>query len=294
MSQPWMPLYIADYLADTGHLTARQSGGYLHLIMHYWRVGCLPKESAPLARIAKMTPHEWSADKSVILAFFDGDLKHSRIESELEASRNRVEASRRNGALGGKAKSLKTKEASLAAATNPLERTASGSVANHNHNHRKEEPRPNIQETSLEGLRHSRPAAPVSNSKALAANSAAEAFSRFWAIWPHKVGKPDAARSFLRVAGEVEQILAGVERYARDKPPDRSWLNPATFLNQRRWEDQPAPVSARAPFERADNGMTTILKEIYENERKQNESSNRDVPRLSVVSSNHFGRPDNA
>jgi hypothetical protein len=158
----------------------------------------------------------------------------------------------------------------------------------------KEEPRPEIQETSLEGLRQSRPAAPVSNSKALAANSAADAFNRFWSVWPHKVGKPDAARSFLRVAGEVDAIISGVERYIRDKPPDRSWLNPGTFLNQRRWEDQPAPVAAHVPFERADNGMTTILKEIYENERRQNESPGRDVPRLSVVSSNRFGRPDNA
>jgi hypothetical protein len=41
----------------------------------------------------------------------------------------------------------------------------------------------------------------------------------------------------------LDAIVAGVFAYIRDKPPDRSWLNPATFLNQNRWEDQPAQVA---------------------------------------------------
>lgn len=69
------------------------------------------------------------------------------------------------------------------------------------------------------------------------------AFTRFWTAWPHKVGKPAAERAFGKVADEIDAIVAGVERYIRDKPPDRPWLNPATFLNQRRWEDAPAESS---------------------------------------------------
>lgn len=76
-----------------------------------------------------------------------------------------------------------------------------------------------------------------------AAAVAAEAFSRFWTAYPHKVGKPDAARAFLKVASEVEPILDGLERYIAGKPSDRSWLNPSTFINQRRWEDRPAQNS---------------------------------------------------
>lgn len=67
------------------------------------------------------------------------------------------------------------------------------------------------------------------------------AFERFWSSWPHKVGKPTAEKAFRRVAGRVDEILVGVERYVRTKPHDRPWLNPATFLNNERWKDEPAP-----------------------------------------------------
>lgn len=78
--------------------------------------------------------------------------------------------------------------------------------------------------------------------------SAREAFDRFWSVWPNKVGRPSAERSFAKVAAEVDAIVSGVAAYVREKPADRPWLNPATFLNQRRWEDRPAapPCGARA------------------------------------------------
>lgn len=87
MSRPWMPLYVADYLADTAHLSAAESGAYLHLIMHYWQKGGLPTDAKHLARIAKMTPDEWEEHCSSIAAFFDDDWRHKRIDRELENTR---------------------------------------------------------------------------------------------------------------------------------------------------------------------------------------------------------------
>ena len=69
------------------------------------------------------------------------------------------------------------------------------------------------------------------------------AFDRFWAAWPNKVSRPAAVRAFKRHAHEIDEILAGVKRYIRDKPADRQWKNPATFLNQESWHDRPAPPS---------------------------------------------------
>lgn len=72
-------------------------------------------------------------------------------------------------------------------------------------------------------------------------------FIKFWTAWPNRVGKPAAQKAFksARRRASLEEILAGVESYIRDKPPDRPWLNPATFLNQNRWEDRPAAVGTQ-------------------------------------------------
>lgn len=70
-----------------------------------------------------------------------------------------------------------------------------------------------------------------------------EFVEQFWPIWPNKVGKPAAAAAFEKArkrGASLDQIVSGVRQYVRDKPPERSWLNPATFLNQERFLDEPA------------------------------------------------------
>lgn len=73
-------------------------------------------------------------------------------------------------------------------------------------------------------------------------------FEDFWTLWPNKVGKPAALKAFVaaRKRAGLDAIVEGVFAYIRDRPPDRPWLNPATFLNQNRWEDRPAQVTTNA------------------------------------------------
>lgn len=86
MSRPWMPLYVADYLADTMHLSTAQHGAYLLLIMHYWRAGMLPRDDETLARITRMSAGEWNAARPTIAALFEDDWTHKRIDAELAKS----------------------------------------------------------------------------------------------------------------------------------------------------------------------------------------------------------------
>lgn len=84
MNRPWMPLNIADYLRDTSHLRAAESGAYLHLIMAYWVGGKLPSDDRQLATIAKLTDKEWRAMRPTLEAFFgEGFSSHKRIDKEL-------------------------------------------------------------------------------------------------------------------------------------------------------------------------------------------------------------------
>ena len=100
----FMPLYVADYLADTGHLTRDEHGAYMLLIMHYWRMEGLPDNDAQLARIAKCSASEWKRIRPVMLEFFADGWKHERIDRELETARKKYEARAKAGQKGGKAK----------------------------------------------------------------------------------------------------------------------------------------------------------------------------------------------
>lgn len=84
MNRPWMPLYVGDYLGDTGHLTTTQHGAYLLLLMHYWRKGELPDDDRQLSKIAKLPLKTWCDYRATIQDFFHDGWKHKRIEAELE------------------------------------------------------------------------------------------------------------------------------------------------------------------------------------------------------------------
>lgn len=73
----------------------------------------------------------------------------------------------------------------------------------------------------------------------------------FWPAFPHKVQRGAAVKAWPRARekASLDEIMAGLERYIRAKPPDRQWQNPATFLNGESWNDEPAepPVSRSQP-----------------------------------------------
>lgn len=127
MARPWMPLYVADYLADTNHLSTVEHGAYMLLIMHYWQRGSLPKEDARLASIARASLEQWHSIKATLVELFDENWTHKRIEDELVKAKKAHEKRVLAGKMGGKAK------ASNAVAM--LEQCST----NHNHNKEKEE-----------------------------------------------------------------------------------------------------------------------------------------------------------
>lgn len=78
----------------------------------------------------------------------------------------------------------------------------------------------------------------------------AEEFQRWYALYPKKEGRAKAEEAFAKVKEPVDLLIAALKRHCQR--PD--WLKeegryiplPATWLNQRRWEDQGTTVAAPA------------------------------------------------
>jgi uncharacterized protein YdaU (DUF1376 family) len=88
----WMPLYIGDYVAATQHLSAGESGAYLHLLMHEWSNGPLPDNDALLQRITRLDSAGWETSRPIIMAFFtkhDDSWIQTRLEAERSGARDR-------------------------------------------------------------------------------------------------------------------------------------------------------------------------------------------------------------
>ena len=110
------------------------------------------------------------------------------------------------------------------------------------------------------------------------AQSTSDLFENFWSLYPKKIGKQSARKAFeaaIKNGADPESIISGASNYRDQRfasePIDAAerekfTLNPATFLNQRRWEDEPAPVAnARAgPARREEtSGVAKLLAEAY-------------------------------
>lgn len=89
---PYMQLHIADYLADTMHLSAEEHGAYLLLMFNYWQTGKpIPKNR--LAKIARLTNERWADVEPSLQEFFcdnGEEWVHLRIEEDLASVREKL------------------------------------------------------------------------------------------------------------------------------------------------------------------------------------------------------------
>jgi uncharacterized protein YdaU (DUF1376 family) len=269
MNAPWMPLYVADYLADTGHLTAAEHGAYMLLIMHYWRQGSLPTDEQALARIGRMTPREWSRSRETISAFFDADWKHERIEEELR--RANVKSTRRSqaGTRGGNAKALKNNKPAVANASELLGKSLAKPLASSSQSQ--------SEDISLRSI------------------SIKEVFEKFWAIYPKRINRKAALAKLetaVKAGVDPEKILAGAARYAEHvRFTEPQFIKaPDAWLNAGKWDDElpaePQKPQARAsPKSGSRNGFSDLLDELRAKRNgKQQSSANepRDITPATI------------
>jgi len=106
---PYMQFFVADYLADTGHLTTEEHGAYLLLIFNYWQTG-KPLRKDRLATVARMSNDRWIQVERVLNEFFHDNGEtwtHFRIEADLASVQESVEKASKAGKASAMARQRK-------------------------------------------------------------------------------------------------------------------------------------------------------------------------------------------
>lgn len=223
--QPYFRFFASDWLGGTRGMRATEVGIYITLIaLMYDRAQPLIEDHKRLARQCGCTPKTFNdalevlVDEGKIIRLDDG-LWNKRVEKEFKWRAKNSENAR---------------EAAEKRWGKPNKNNDGGMPSHCDGNAdampiQKPEARSHIESNARELER--------------------EFKESFWPKYPHKVGKPAALKAFqkARVKTDLVTIMDGLDRYIAAKPPDRSWCNPSTFLNQERWADEPSPDDGRSP-----------------------------------------------
>lgn len=124
---PALPLWTDAYLADTRHLSLREHGAYLLLMMEAWRRPrcALPDDDALLARLTCSTPEEWKEIKASVMAFWTFDARASEwTQKRLSKEHTYVRDKRRKNRDAAKSRWNKTKNDNAPASAAQSERNA--------------------------------------------------------------------------------------------------------------------------------------------------------------------------
>ncbi len=66
-----------------------------------------------------------------------------------------------------------------------------------------------------------------------------EPFGVFWRTYPRKEKRADAYKAYVKALKKTshDEIIAGVDRYLKNKPAYAAWAHPTSWLNAERWND---------------------------------------------------------
>ncbi|MDQ0505966.1 hypothetical protein [Xanthobacter agilis] len=98
----------------------------------------------------------------------------------------------------------------------------------------------------------------------------------FWRAYPHRVGKSDALAKLDRIRKSrrvtFAKLMSGLDAYIASKPPDRQWCNPATWLNQGRWDDEPNIAAPPRGQERSQHELLTAFDRLRDHAQRMEDA----------------------
>lgn len=235
---PYMQLYVADYLADTAHLTTEEHGAYLLLLFSYWQTG-KPLRADRLASVAKVPNERWPDVEQTLREFFHvskGTWTHFRVEADLAKVDSKSKKNSEAGKLSAKAKALAKQALEDEQATNAstnVEQTYQRNV-----NHARSGDTDTDTDTDTDKSKDQKPCS--------SASAEHVPFDHFWNLYPKKVGKAKAMKVWEKIKPDMI-LFASIEESLQRAKRSPDWIksagqfipHPSVWLNGRRWEDEP-------------------------------------------------------
>lgn len=214
---------IGDYRRDTMHLSLLEHGVYRQLLDLYYLNECELNANA-LRLICARTAEEIQAAESVLNEFFErteNGYKHKRCDEEIERYQN---------------KSKKAKASADARWSAKLDGDNANAMRTHNERNANHKPITNNHK-------------PLTNIKTKPLREIAldDGFNEFWNSYPTKTGKDRALSAWKKKKPNVDEVLnALVWQIESDKWRKGYIPNPATYINEGRWKDE--PTNEGVPF----------------------------------------------
>ena len=225
---PYMQLYVADYLADTTHLTAEEHGAYMLLLFSYWQTA-KPLRIDRLATVARIPNERWNSVADTLSEFFHVTATHwihFRVEADLEGVNSKSVAASNAGKASAKARALKKQQELNERSTDVAD------LLQQNSNHIDTDTDTDV------------------DTKNTPPKSVEDLFPKFWTLYPNKKGKAAAEKAWkkLKITDELFALItSGLSKQVvcTDWTKDGGQFipHPATWLNGKRWEDEVAPPS---------------------------------------------------
>lgn len=253
---PYFDFYPVDFMNGVRGLSAQEVGVYTMVLCRvYEENGPIEFNTMRLSTYCGMREATFKrvVEKLIALGKFDlsdGMLSNHRAETEIQSRADKLKLNSKAGKASAK-KRQQNQRSEPTSVQRPFNHTDTDtdSIKSSPPPMREREARPARQE--LTGTQ--------------------DDFDRFIAAYPHRVQLPSArgAFQFACLKATPDEIIAGAIRYA-NKTDDRPWMNPAKWLAEECWNDQPAkPIPKQnrpRPQTRRDEAIEDFLRNDDANE----------------------------
>ena len=207
-------LFTEDFIAGTQHLTNEQIGIYIRLLCWNWNKRCsgiLNNENTYFRIGNCITDSEKESCKQVLDQFFVLVGHHYQNERQLQEYlfiTRRIEASKKNGLLGGRPKKPSTQPRTNPPTTTPTN-TSNSTIRN------------NVSQYNYDTI----------------------LFNRFWAIVKYKVSKGTALKNFRALEknwkNDAEELAILYNKYYDSLEDKKFAKHPAFWLSAEKYLDEP-------------------------------------------------------